>query len=327
MALYPVILGIDEAGLGPILGPLTLGYAAFRLPAALSGDALLKLDLWKALGLGREPNERRHRPVVCDSKRLYTSGKLKPLEEEVLGWCAIAGIDVADFNAFRAALCPFNHGNPDDYDWYHQPPQPFPLLADAARMRLRAQPLIRAMQQAGIELAGLGVSPLFEGEFNRLLGRVKSKARAEFECISRIIGNFWREHTQLAVIVDRQGGRTKYARSLAGEFPEARIKTLHESNKLSSYELEIAEVQGHPRMFIAFMEKGDGEHLPIALASMFAKYTRELFMHQFNQWWHQHDEALKPTAGYYSDGRRWLHETTALRQAIGIDEDRLVRRK
>lgn len=327
MAQYPVILGIDEAGLGPILGPLTLGYAAFKLPAALSGDALLKLDLWELLAIGREPIERRQRPVVCDSKKLYTSGKLKPLEEEVLGWCAIAGVDTADFNAFREALCPLGNGNPEAYDWYHQPPQPFPLLADAGRMRLRAQPIRRAMQEAGVELAALGVSPLLEGEFNRLLGRVKSKARAEFECISRVIGHFWREHHQLAVIIDRQGGRTKYARSLANEFPEARVRTLHESSKLSSYELEIPEVQGHPRMFIAFMEKGDGRHLPIALASMFAKYLRELFMHQFNQWWRQHDAALKPTAGYYSDGRRWLADTSALRSAIGIDEDRLIRRK
>jgi hypothetical protein len=60
---------------------------------------------------------------------------------------------------------------------------------------------------------------------------------------------------------------------------------------------------------------------------MFAKYMRELHMHQFNQWWAQHDAALKPTAGYYSDGRRWLQDTAALRAAIGVDENRLVRRK
>jgi ribonuclease HII len=326
MSHYPVVLGIDEAGLGPILGPLTVGYAAFRLPRALTGDGVLHLDLWDPLALGREPAERKLRAVVCDSKRIYTSGKIKPLEEEVLCWSAIAGAPTDDFDAFRAALCPLGQGRCDDYDWYTAPP-PFPLEADEARMRLRAQPIKRAMDNAGIQLEGVGVVPLLEGEFNRLLGRVKSKARAELECITRILGHFWQRHTQLAVLVDRQGGRTRYARSLANEFPEARVNVLHESTKLSTYELSIPEVQGHPRMFIAFVEKGDGNHLPIALASMFAKYMRELHMHQFNQWWAQHDAALKPTAGYYSDGRRWLQDTAALRAAIGVDENRLVRRK
>lgn len=323
--MFPILLGIDEAGLGPILGPLTLGYAAFRLATPLSADALLKLDLWEALNLGREPHERKHRPVVCDSKQIYTSGKIKALEEEVLCWASVAGAGTDDYAAFRDTVCA--PARWQDYDWYSAPPTPFPLEADAARMRLRAQPIRRALETAGIELAGLGVTALLEGEFNKLLTRVKSKARAEFECIGSILGRFWQQHRNLAVVVDRQGGRTRYARTLHNEFPEARVEVLHESNKLSTYDLTIPEVEGVPRMFVAFIEKGEGRHLPIALASMFAKYVREIHMHQFNQWWAQHDASIKPTAGYYSDGRRWLGDTQGLRAAIGVDEDRLIRRK
>ena len=37
-----VVAGIDEAGLGPLLGPLTLGYAGMRLPGR-------KLNVWDEL--------------------------------------------------------------------------------------------------------------------------------------------------------------------------------------------------------------------------------------------------------------------------------------
>ena len=107
----------------------------------------------------------------------------------------------------------------------------------------------------------------------------------------------------------------------------AQIEIFIEEKAISSYELTIPEVEGCPRLFIAFMEKGDRDHLPIALASMAAKYLRELTMHQFNAWFHNYDAGIKPTAGYYQDGRRWLLDTADLRQKIGVDDNRLIRRK
>jgi hypothetical protein len=327
MDRFDVVLGLDEAGLGPLLGPLTLGYAAFRLPVPLGPDALLRLDLWESLGVGRDPGERRERPVVCDSKRLHSPGRLKPLEEEVLAWASLMGVDTGDFGAFLAAICPLARERPDSYDWYAAPPARFPLEADAARMRLRIQPVRRAMDSHGVALLSAGVAPLLEGEFNRLVQGGGSKARAELEGLARIIGHFWREHLRIAVLCDRQGGRTRYGGSLRREFPESEVRVLHESDRVSTYELTVPGVQGRPTLFVAFLEKGETDHLPIALASMFAKYLRELMMHQFNAWWGTHDPDLKPTAGYYKDGRRWLEDTRRLREALGVDESRLVRVK
>lgn len=328
MAHFSHILGIDEAGLGPILGPLTIGYSAFALPAPLSADAVLKLDLWQALGIGREPKERTKGPVVCDSKTLYTPARgLKPLEEEVLCWLALRGLETGDFAALWNALCPLAREKRGLYDWYFDPPEKYPLEADWPRTRLRAVPLCRALETAGVALCELGVLPVFEGELNAALRRTGNKSRAEFECIARVIGHIWRNHTQLAVLCDRQGGRERYGRALAREFPEAEVRVIHESPKLSTYELTVEGVSGIPRLFVAFKEKGEGDHLPIALASMMAKYLRELSMHQFNAWFLKHDPALKPTAGYYTDGKRWLDDTAGLRRAIGIEDSRIVRQK
>jgi ribonuclease HII len=328
MAHYQHVLGIDEAGLGPILGPLTIGYSAFALPNALSADGILKLDLWSMLGLGREPADRKKGPVVCDSKTLYTPARgIKPLEEEVLSWLSLHGLDAGDFGAFWNALCPLAREKRGLYDWYFDPPEKFPLEADWGRMRLRAKPLARALKQAGVSLGGLGVAPVFEGELNSALRRLGNKSRAEFECITRVIGHFWRQFGKLAVLCDRQGGRERYGRALASEFPEAEVRVVHESTKISTYELTVSGVSGDPRLFVAFIEKGEGDHLPIALGSMLAKYLRELAMHQFNAWFLKHDPALKPTAGYYTDGKRWLDDTAGLRRAIGIEDSKIVRQK
>ena len=66
---------------------------------------------------------------------------------------------------------------------------------------------------------------------------------------------------------------------------------------------------------------------PTALASMTAKYVRELHMRLFNEWWQIHNPGLRPTAGYYQDARRFLGDTETLRRQLGIDDRLLVRQR
>jgi hypothetical protein len=65
--------------------------------------------------------------------------------------------------------------------------------------------------------------------------------------------------------------------------------------------------------------------MPTALASMTAKYLRELSMRAFNEFWRTHLPDIKPTAGYYRDAWRFKKEISAKQQELGIDEHMLWR--
>ena len=90
---------------------------------------------------------------------------------------------------------------------------------------------------------------------------------------------------------------------------------------MSRYRLKIDGILST----ITFASKTDEHHLPAALASMIAKYTRELYMLRFNHYFRSQISELKPTAGYVQDGRRFLKEIEPLLKKNGIKQELLVR--
>ena len=78
-------------------------------------------------------------------------------------------------------------------------------------------------------------------------------------------------------------------------------------------------------MRIHFAVKGDDKYLPIALASMTSKYVRELFMEALNEYFIQYAPEIRPTAGYYQDGTRFLEELEGQVEPAIISKNKLVR--
>ena len=76
---------------------------------------------------------------------------------------------------------------------------------------------------------------------------------------------------------------------------------------------------------MTFTERGEDRSFPTALASCFAKYLRELMVHVLNQWFIARVPGLLPTAGYYSDGHRFLQDLEPHLPALQLPRDRLVR--
>ncbi len=105
------------------------------------------------------------------------------------------------------------------------------------------------------------------------------------------------------VVCDRQGGRAYYSDMLRRAFPEAMVTETHAGETQSRYEIAgVGEDGRHRHMHVLFLVEGERHHLPVALASMLAKLTRESMMARFNRYWCGRLPELKPTAGYGKEG-------------------------
>ncbi|MEQ8317636.1 MAG: hypothetical protein RIE77_02915 [Phycisphaerales bacterium] len=323
MLLY---IGIDEAGYGPMLGPLCVGVAAMRVEAWGPGDGVP--DVWERLepAVCRSPRDKRKRLAVGDSKKLCKpmaqgAGRLAEAERSVLGFVqamthGMPGTDAELFESLGVAAC--------DLDWYGGSPRPCPSHADGAEARIAANALAGAMTRAGVSCELLRVARTDEVRFNAQLTGGRSKANTTLAAIAEhapaileLIERTGQErgdvHTR--IVLDRQGGRTRYRDALAHVFGKP-IRTLAEAPEASTYAFEDV-----PDARIRVQPKAEDAHLPVALASMQAKLVRELTMERFNAYWRERRPEVKPTAGYTTDARRWLAD---MEGAISADERRAM---
>lgn len=337
-----IYAGIDEAGYGPMLGPLSVGASIFVVEDAESGQGAP--DLWRHLDdvVCTGARDAKRRIAVADSKRLKGSNQakahpLRHLERGVLSFlsCRRGPEEVAsdfghhppadDSTLFSklGAVLPTTSKTP----WYDST-TPLPVAHDADTLAIDAARLDRGLQQASIRLVGLQGTLIDAGEFNRRLAGGTGKAAINLDVAMTLVADVRRVARSLApeatprIVCDRQGGRAFYREWLQDCFPEAQIRILGETDRVSRYHLT-----DHDGGFvIGFETGGEDRHLPVALSSMTAKYLRELAMIRLNRFFSQTTPDLRPTAGYVQDGRRFLAEIETVISDGAVDTAELVRR-
>jgi hypothetical protein len=322
--------GVDEAGLGPILGPLTIGFGVFRVPDPGA-------DLWSALesAVARSPERgAADRIVVADSKVVFDR---TPRGETRLEACALAFLALAAPSR-RAPSSPIEllhrmpavlHGEGRIFlePWIPFLPERFPLFLAVEDLARALELLAQAARETEIELAAAGTRVVPVAELNATFERTRNKARSHWDLSAGILRLLWDEFAVggLDLLVDRHGGRMRYEPLLRETFPEASVVREAEEKARSAYRLVERRPTGERRMRIVFAERAEEASLPVALASCLAKHARETCMRGFNAYFRSLQPGLRATAGYFSDGRRWLREARPAIEASGLSKSELVR--
>jgi ribonuclease HII len=282
-------------------------------------------DLWRILNRAvcRRPRDRRHRIAIEDSKKLKgaNSGAVHPLRALERGVLSLR-LTQGESSATDDALFDRLELEPPTVPWYGSSTT-LPVAVDADELRIAAARLRRVMDTAGVACSLMRCEVIGAGDFNRQVASMRTKASVNICGVMRLIDEVWRSYKDdhPRVIVDRQGGRTKYLRILQLSFEGAQVRIVAEDEGQSRYHL----VRDGSEMTLSFVRAAESQHLPVALASMIAKYVRELLMLRLNRFFQQQLPELRATAGYVKDARRYLVEIEPVIQRLGLERTALVR--
>ena len=335
-----LLAGIDEAGYGPTLGPLCVAVSVFRVEEHEGGKVP---DLWKVLerGICREPGrggraDSKGRVAIGDSKELKLSNSVKSthplvhLERAVLtfarllrdpdGEGELVGESIrTDGDLFRV-LASTLESRRMHHSCYSSVKHALPLAQTAGELAITSGLVRTTLERARVTIEALRVKTIGERDFNSIVLETHNKGETAIFGVGSHLKFLWEkfaasgEEAKLGVVCDRLGGRASYSQVLEREVPGSRVEMLEESPTRSRYVLTGKGADGAARrMGLAFVTGSESVHLPVALASMAAKYVRELAMMRVNAHWNGlfrelNGRDIAPTAGYATDARRWLDE-------------------
>ena len=321
-----LLIGTDEAGYGPSLGPLVVTATKWEcskreadLYQRLAGVVTDNPRLAKGNGL-------QSRILIADSKIASRSGGIASLEFPVLVLlhAAYGTIPKTLSELVKLVMPGASKSFFQQHFWLDNVSLSLPLSASKFGIDQIFELSKRfddVCNDNDVKLSGVCSSILLPPEFNAGVDNCGNKASLLSEHTLRLVLNLIRnENSDTMIACDKHGGRNYYGPFISQHLTDQPVKTIVESAALSVYRWKDLDRQ----MEIRFTPKGEAQ-LPVALASMVSKYVREVFMVAWNDFWKTHLPEIKPTKGYPQDAKRFLAEIEQISLAEGYTRSDYVR--
>lgn len=334
-----LVIGIDEVGYGPSLGPLVVAATAWRMPGTFAvesmSNSLSPEFLPKPVAANSHSHSTGHIPIG-DSKEVYRAqSDLNSLAQGVNFLMRSIESPHKRFSQLLKSLAVLDARRVESLPWYAD------NKSDAAERIDRDEFLLadhtfhsgsNALAKHQLQLLGIETRVIDEREFNRQIDIVGNKSNILTEVSLGLAKSCSEKHAKadesIEVYCDRHGGRKKYQAVLMHAFESwgAWFNTLSETQSLSCY---TTQYRGS-NFRIQFQVGGDAL-FPSSAASIVAKFLREMMMHRWNRFWIDRGAAkeltIRPTAGYYVDAVRFAADIEPLLSEVEITRDQWWRKK
>lgn len=319
----PWVVGIDEAGYGPNLGPLVQAAVALHLPDDdPAGWTTLKGVVRRC---GEKKRKNDDRLLIDDSKKVYTRGGFEALERVAYG---LFGIFPQPLEHFLSFAMPESLEEMKKEYWF-RPQDKVPVEASTETL---GDTILKWASGFPPGMLRTRFNLVPTPAFNRVVDETGSKASVLSRGLVSLLAEM-REpghparpellNRPVVFLCDKQGGRNFYAALIQQAFPDGWVVIEKESADESRYRVE----QLARPVTVTFRPRADGDSAAVALASMLCKYLREVCMRQFNRFWATHVPGIQPTAGYPVDAKRFYAEIRPAMEKLGLTADQVWRKK
>jgi ribonuclease HII len=300
-----IVVGIDENGLGPLLGPLVVTAVAFE------AKEYHRERFWQVAN---------QILVADDSKKVFKTTKLASAEKATRDWLTTFGVSgqtYLELSEEIVAQHPFQVPCIAEMPAHCLPvPMALPLWSD--RETTSGAESLYKLKEHGISPVLIRAFSICPGTFNAVTAPMEmNKFQLDCQLMLALLKIIVRKlGSPVHALCGKVGSTKRY-----GEWIEnvglARPSTLEESAAISTYDIDSL---GR----VSFVRDADSLHLPVAVASMVGKYLRELSMRQLNETLHR--PGLRRASGYRDKvTAEFVRATADTRAKLGMPEDCFTR--